>query len=128
MALDQTETAMAFRHQPQVRAVHGLTTADDEAISNFLQGAVYCRVKNEKDKEFAAHDLMGGENWDWDGTPLYALYEKQHVAGKSNADAIDAAGKDLGWMLLKVLDDDKRHFVKGRKGLVNSYQWEGNEP
>ena len=40
-------------------------------IYSFLQGAVYCWCKNFNDKEFALRDLMGGENFEWTGTPLY---------------------------------------------------------
>ena len=71
---------------------------------------------------------MGGENFDWDGTPLYVLYQKHINAGKSNALAIDAAAKDLGWLTKTVLQDDKRTFIPSKAGLVNHYRWVGNEP
>ena len=41
----------------------------------FLQGAVYCWCKNRKDDWFAARDLLGGNNYYWQGTPLIPLYD-----------------------------------------------------
>lgn len=37
--------------------------------------------RNRKEDWFSLRDLMGGENFYWQGTPLYALYEKQEIIG-----------------------------------------------
>jgi hypothetical protein len=108
---------------------HKFGISDDQlhSIKCYLQGAVYCWVKNRKDEIFAARDLVGGENWDWKGTPLYCLYEKHYHAGKNDAAAIDEAGKDLGWILKSVLSEDKRRFETHEKGLTKDYRWTGGE-
>ena len=41
----------------------------------FLQGAVYCWCKNRKDEWFAARDLLGGDNYYWQSSPLMPLYD-----------------------------------------------------
>ena len=49
-------------------------------IKAYIQGAVYCWCKNCKmDNQepiwFSASDLFGGDNYDWNGTPLLGLYK-----------------------------------------------------
>jgi len=63
--------------------------------------------------------LLGGDNFFWQDTPMYALYEKSND--------VDQAGKDAGWLLKQVVDDDKRSFETKKEGLVRQYRWNGNE-
>lgn len=70
---------------------------------------------------------MGGENFNWEGTPLYALYQKHIALNKDNDTAIAEAGKDLGWILKSVLHEDKRTFQTLDAGMANGYKWDGNE-
>lgn len=102
-----------------VREVNGISEEQKKRILDFLQGAVYCWCKNRKGEWFAIRDLLGGENFFWQGTPLFALYEK-------NMD-VKQAGKDAGWLLKKVLCDDKRSFQTKKEGLVRQYLWTGDE-
>jgi hypothetical protein len=101
------------------RDVHGITIEQRQRILDFLQGAVYCWCKNRKDEWFAARDLLGGDNFYWDGTPLIVLYEKSKD--------VEQAGKDAGWLLKKMLSDDKRTFESLTYGLVRQYCWTGDE-
>jgi len=119
---------MAFTKPSQVRDVHGITDAEKSLIKAFMQGAVYCWIKNRKDEQFAVRNLMGGENFEWCGTPLFVLFQKHIDAGKANKAAIESAGKDLGWLVKAVLHEDKRTFEVGKGGLVSMYRWMGNEP
>jgi hypothetical protein len=112
----------------EIRDVHGVTPPQKELIKAYLQGAVYSWVKNRSGEQFAARDLVGGENFEWEGTPLIVLYEKHVSLGKTDEDAITDAAKDLGWLLKTVLHEDKRHFEVGRSGLTAGYRWIGNEP
>lgn len=97
-------------------------------IRDFLQGAVYCWVKNRSGEQFALRDLMGGENFEWLGTPLYPLFEKHSRRGKTDEAAISDAAKDAGWLLKTVLTVDRRSFTEGDAGLANGYRWVGGEP
>lgn len=115
---------MSFTKPTLVRNVRGISDKDKTEIQNYLQGAVYSWIKNRKNEYCAARDLVGGENFDWDGTPLIKLYLKHAAKGSG---AVKAAGKDLGWILKGVLANDKRTFEIGRKGLSNAYRWVGNE-
>ena len=119
---------MALIPESEIRDVLGVTEEQKSLIKAFLQGAVYSWVKNRMGEQFAARDLVGGENFEWEGTPLYPLYQKHMDSGKGNDEAIEAAAKDLGWLMKTVLSEDKRHFEVGRSGLTAGYRWVGNEP
>lgn len=121
------EGTSMLRPESELRHVTGISETETTAIKHFMQGAVYCWVKNRTDEAFAVHDLMGGENSHWHGTPLMALYDKHASAGKGDAAAVEAAGRDLGWLVKAVLSEDKRTFEAHHNGYVNSYRWVGNE-
>ena len=114
--------------ESEVKSVHGITDEQRDAIKNFMQGAIYCWIKNRAGEPFAVHNLMGGENALWHGTPLLALYEKHADAGKDDVAANEAAAKDLGWLVKSVLAGDKRSFEVHNNGYVNTYKWVGKEP
>ena len=111
---------MSLIVKSEVRNVTGITDEEKIAICNFLQGAVYCWCKNRPDEWFAMRDLMGGDNFYWEGTPLYALYEKH----QTKPNAVEEAGKDSGWLLKKVIDDDKRKFETKKDEMVRKYKWQ----
>ena len=119
---------MALIPSSKLRNVYGISDEQASLIKAFLQGAVYSWVKNRKGEQFAARDLVGGDNFEWEGTPLIVLYDKHVALGKDVESAIDEAAKDVGWLLKMVLDKDKRHFEAGRSGLTAGYKWIGNEP
>jgi len=94
-------------------------------ICNFLQGAVYCWCKNKKDIWFSMRDLMGGDNFYWQGTPLIVLFEKHKALGKDDESANKEAGKESGWLLKHVIDKDKRNFETKKEELIRKYRWDG---
>ncbi len=118
---------MALNPSSDLRDVRGIAENEKTLIKSFVQGAVYCWVKNRTGEPFAVRDLMGGENFEWRGTPLIALFDKHSNGGKSDEDAIKAAAKDLGWLVKTVLAEDKRTFIPSKAGLVSHYRWVGNE-
>jgi hypothetical protein len=105
-----------------IREVSGITIAERQAISYFLQGAVYCWCKNQEGEWFSMRDLMGGDNRDWNGTPLIALYNKNIRNGKTHDESFDLAGRESGWMLKKVLQEDSRNF-ESRNVDIKNYRW-----
>ena len=117
---------MALTKPSQLRDVHGISERQKDLIKAFLQGAVYCWVKNRTGEEFAARDLVGGENFEWRDTPRYVLFEKHNH--KDHESALKSAAKDLGWLLKAVLSNDKRTFEARKARLVSYYRWIGNEP
>ena len=119
---------MALSQPSELRDVRGISETDTALIKAYMQGAVYSWVKNRNGKAFAVRDLVGGENFEWRGTPLYVLYQKHIAAGKDSDSAVKAAARDLGWLVKTVLAEDKRTFVAGKGGLVSTYRWIGNEP
>lgn len=94
-------------------------------ICKFLQGAVYCWCKNRKDEWFSMRDLMGGDNFYWQETPLMALFEKHKALGKNDDAANKEAGKESGWLLKHVIDKDKRNFETKKEELIRKYRWDG---
>ena len=49
-------------------------------------------------------DLMGEENYYWQGTPMFVLFQKHE---KSCSDPVKMAGKESGWLLKRVINNDK---------------------
>jgi hypothetical protein len=110
---------MALIHPSQLRNVTGITEEQKRRIFDFLQGALYCWCKNRKDEWFSLRDLMGGDNYHWEGTPLNPLYEKHLPA----PDAVERAGKDGGWLLKRVIDEDDRKFETKKEEVISKYRW-----
>lgn len=110
---------MTLTPSSQVRDVHGLNPDDIARIRDFLQGAVYCWCKNRPSEWFSLRDLMGGENYHWQGTPLFALYLKHHA----DPMAVKLAGKDGGWILKRVITDDNRSFETRKAEHIRQYRW-----
>jgi len=92
---------------------------EQQRIKDFIQGAVYCFCKNCPNQTFSASSLFGGENYDWSGTPLIALYDWHESV---NGDPVEMAGKDLGWLLLDVIIEDSRIF-EIIEGYTHQYRW-----
>ncbi|SEI81556.1 hypothetical protein SAMN04488018_10562 [Myroides marinus] len=104
-----------------LRSVSGISAIEEQRILDFLQGAVYCWCKNRKDEWFSLRELMGGDNFYWEETPLMPLYEKHRIAGSS--DPVKSAGKDCGWMLKKVIINDSRNFETDKFEMTRKYKW-----
>ncbi|WP_039929225.1 hypothetical protein [Leptospira yanagawae] len=105
-----------------------IDSLDFERINTYIQGAVYCWCKNVKDNNgenlwFIASDLFGGENFFWEGTPLYVLYNWHLQNGAS--DPVNMAGRDVGHILKSLIDKDPRVFHT-RPGRRREYLWTGN--
>jgi len=113
---------MSIKPFSKIRDVKDITDAEKQRIYDFLQGALYCWCKNRPNEWFTVRDFLGGENFNWYGTPLQVLFEKHITKGKSNDDAVAAAGKDAGWIAKKVINDDDREF-ETQDGFVRSYRW-----
>lgn len=83
---------------------------DIEIIKVYMQGAVYAFCNTNKNDAFSARILFGGDNRNWNGTPMQKLYDYQIKEGKTYNEAFDLAAKDAGWLLKAVLNDDPRKF------------------
>ena len=105
--------------------VNILDEPEQQRICDFLQGLVYCWCNNNKGK-FAARDLVGGKNNDWDGTPLQCLYDK-HVKNSSPNPETES-GKAIGRLLYSVLYKDQRTFEATSPGetWTREYSWTGS--
>ena len=114
---------MALKHDSEIRDVKGLTDHEIEKIMDFIQGAVYCWCKNRKNEWFSMRDLMVGDNYYWEGTPLQVLYDKHRLKGKDHDSSVKDAGNDSGWLLKSVLSDDRRTFDSGNESLIQNYKW-----
>ena len=108
------------------KEVRGLTEEQRRDINMFLQGLVYGWCASRGTELFAAHDLVGGVNWKWSGTPLQCVYAKQKTIGKT---AYNVAAQEVGRLLKKVIIDDKRTFTCKKQGRdTYHYSWDGKYP
>jgi hypothetical protein len=114
---------MLINDSTDIRIVNGVHDSDIQRIKDFLQGSVYCWCKNRKNEWFSLRDLMGGDNFYWEKTPLFVLWDKHNKAGKKGYAAIVAAGKDCGWILKRVINDDKRKFESKIESQTKHYRW-----
>jgi hypothetical protein len=114
---------MSLLPESEIRDVYEISEQEKQSIIDFLQGAVYCWCKNRPDEWFSMRDLMGGDNYYWEGTPLLVLYTKHENKGKDSETAVKDAGKDSGWLLKKVIDQDQRQFETKKEELIRKYKW-----
>ena len=114
---------MTLQPESELREIAGVTTEQKGAIEHFMQDAIYCWIKNQKGKSFAVRDLMGGDNFNWNGTPLQVLYDYQESLGKGHEAAVDAAGIALGWIVKGLLHKDQRVFKSIAGERVAHYKW-----
>ena len=98
---------MALTEKMELRTVTGITQADFNAIYYFLQGAIYCWCKAKREEWFTVQDLLGGENFYWEGTPLIALYRKHK----------DTLGKDWETAVQDARKDTETCYPRRQKGL-----------
>lgn len=110
---------MVLTEKSEIRDVLNITDNEKQQIFDFLQGAVYCWCKNRPAEWFSMRDLMGGDNYYWEGTPLLVLYTKHENSGKQ----WEAAVKDSGWILKRVINEDKRLFETKKEELIRKYRW-----
>lgn len=87
-----------------------------ELAKRYLQGAVHSFCKNNPGKAFSLRDLVGGENKDWGGTPLQAIYDYHISLGKTNEKAKKQAAVDAGWLLKTVLAEEQNRYFEQLQG------------
>ncbi|MCH5316749.1 MAG: hypothetical protein J1E05_02115 [Eubacterium sp.] len=83
-----------------------LLPVDIEIIKVYMQGAVYAFCNIKKDEPFSARILFGGDNGNWNGTPMQKLYDYYIKEGKSKEEAYKSAAIDAGRLLKSLLDGD----------------------
>jgi hypothetical protein len=54
---------------------------------------------------------------------LDAIDQKHKSKGKTDDKAISDAGKDAGWILKRVIDNDSRDFETKKEELIRKYRW-----
>ncbi|MDR2728170.1 MAG: hypothetical protein LBB56_03490 [Chitinispirillales bacterium] len=108
----------------QIRGVQVLSSQEEQRIKDFMHGAIYCWCKNRPDEWFALRDLFGGDNFNWIGTPLQILYEKEAIKGKDDKESINQAGKSAGRLLKKILfESEKRKFETKQEDMTRKYKF-----
>ena len=118
---------MTLIPKSEIRQVKEISLQETQRIYDYLQGAVYCWCKNKLGEWFSAREILGGENFDWNGTPMIVLYKKHKSKGKTDEQSVLDAGKDAGWILKKVINDDQRNFETKKENLIRKYRWVKNK-
>jgi len=118
-------------------AINSLPEFGPAEVRAYIQGAVYCWCKNMPGQIFAVRDLFGGDNADWNRTPLQVIYyywsssyREQYPElsdDELHEKAAEQASKDVGWLMKSVLQDDRREFESCDVGKAKGYKWvDGN--
>lgn len=99
-----------------------------DLIYTFLQGTVYAWCNSNVEQRFCIRDLVGGNNRNWQGTPLQQIYqgfyEIYHYEKNGDEKAYKETKKAIGHALKYVLNKDKRNFIFiGKQKRVNYYCW-----
>lgn len=117
--------------------VHGLSVLERALVLAYLQGCVYSWCKNHssysasgvlESEPFKAQFFLGGENYHWQGTPMYCLYAKRcREYGGNSEKASSQAARDVGHLLKRLLRNDKRGFYTWLDSReYRWYQWDGS--
>jgi hypothetical protein len=114
---------MALTRKTETGFVFDLTIVQEQKIIDFLQGAVYCWCKNKPDEYFSIIDLVGIDINYWKGTPLIELYQKYILKGIDIESAVKGSGIDSGYLLEKMLVNDKRLYDIKEENLLRKYCW-----
>jgi len=112
---------MTLKPESVLREPSNLNENDRKLIRAFMQGAIYCWVKNQPNEPFAVRDLVGGLNTNWNQTPLQILYDRHIKSGRTDDEAFDLAAIDIGWIVKSLLAEDRRTFQVDNSGFVNTY-------
>lgn len=87
----------------------------------YIQGAIDCYCKNNKEENFSVRILFGGDNKNWNNTPLQCIYD--YHCNRNAKDAYNSAAKDIGWLFKGILlNDTKRIFECVGKDTGNLYK------
>ena len=118
----------ASERDKAIREVHGLSPLETALAKAYLQGCVYGWCKSKGTEPFRAQFFLGGDNYFWQSTPMFAVYSKRMAYYDGDWEsASHQAALDAGHLLKAVIKDDKRYFRTwtGEDGF-RWYQWDGN--
>ncbi|GHT17865.1 hypothetical protein AGMMS4956_21390 [Bacteroidia bacterium] len=107
-----------------IREVQGILPEKKQRIRDFLQGAVYCWCNsNSQNDPFCVANLVGGNNYYWQETPLSDLFKHYKTLYSSNEKGFSMARLAVGSLLEEVLSKDKRLYAVEKRGERNFYRW-----
>lgn len=81
-----------------------ISDEEENCAKIYIKDTVDKFCKNNPGKSFSVRVLFGGDNSDWNGTPLQVIYNS-HYKNNPNGAAIKAK-HDVGNLLKKVLSDE----------------------
>lgn len=103
-----------------IRKIHAISETKAREIKNYLQGTIRFHDKVAAGKWFSLRDLMGGANFDWNGTPMQELFE----AYRGRSDAFKVTAKSAGWLLKAAIEDDPcRRYETKKEAFTRMYRW-----
>lgn len=71
---------------------------------------------------FTLKDLVGGENWNWDNSPLIILYQYYIENNRHKEEAFRLAAIDAEKLLASALSEDKDKYEFLAEYPVNAYR------
>ena len=104
----------------RIKKIHSISETQAQEIRNYLQGAIRCHDKVAVGKWFSLRDLMGGANFDWNGTPMQALFE----AYRGRSDTLKVTAKSAGLLLKAAIEEDPcRRYETKKEAFTRMYRW-----
>ena len=98
-----------------------ISIVDIEMAKAYIQGAVHSFCKNNCDEPFSVRVLFGGDNKNWEGTPLQCIFDyHKYIARTSKPEGI--AARDVGHLLKGVLNEDKLRNYDVSDNFGNEYR------
>lgn len=108
--------------------VHGIDERELQRMRDYLLGAVQVWCRDRHGEWFAARDLLGGNNYFWQGTPLIRLYDYyMELSDGDDEYAVNQSGRAAGHLLKRVLLDDTKRTYESRRRYTREYRWIGEE-
>ena len=92
---------------------------DIDTIKIYMLGAVdaFCNVSQNN---FSVKALFGGENRNWNHTPIQKIYD--YYVSLNDPEAANKAAIDVGILLREILDEDVRWQYEMHRGYTNEYR------
>jgi len=112
---------MLAENNNRVRAISAkLSPFELDSIEVYIKGVVDNFCKRFPKEKFSVRIFFGGDNKDWNGTPLQKIYDYYISIGLSYKKAFNKSAIDVGRLLKKLLIEDEQLYLY-IKGYTNEY-------
>lgn len=98
-----------------------ISPIEKDLAKTYIKDAVNKHCEKSPQNPFSVRILFGGDNRDWNGTPLQCIYNYYKYKLKLS-NAKERAAKDVGWLFKEVLCNDTLVFQYVGKDTGSIYK------